>query len=392
MSHPWDQYLIERLQLWSDEGLARELKMVEGHGVHLKINGTAVVSFASNDYLGLSGHPHIAEVAAQALRTSGSGSGASPLITGYKGEHQWLENRLANFKQSEAALVFPSGFQASVATIVALAGEEDTILVDRLAHASLLDGAKLSGARLRVFKHNDTEDLKKLLEKERGSRCLIIAESIYSMDGDTAPLAELVEIADDFGALLLLDEAHATGILGPGGRGGLEAMSADNGGLPRHVIALGTLSKALASQGGFICARHDIISNVIHAGRPYMFSTALSPISAAAANAALELLDKEPQRRATVLAHAETVRAGLKKIGLMSPEGTGPIVPVITESERRAVEWSTRIFEQGFYVPAIRFPTVKRGQARLRISLSAAHTTSDIAALLQAMKDLGKLA
>ena len=235
------------------------------------------------------------------------------------------------------------------------------------------------------------EDLEKLLEKERGNRCLIIAESIYSMDGDTAPLEDLVEIADAAGALLLLDEAHATGILGPNGRGGLEEMTAANRGLPRHVIALGTLSKALASQGGFICARHEIISTILHAGRPYMFSTALSPVSAASANAALELIDKEPQRRTHVLELAVKIRAGLKEIGLMCPEGSGPIVPVITESEQRAVEWSRRIFDAGFYVPAIRFPTVKRGQARLRISMSASHTAHEVDSLLKAMKDLSKV-
>jgi 8-amino-7-oxononanoate synthase len=384
----WDQFLLERLQAWSDEGLGRELHLVEGVGVNIRINGTAVVSFASNDYLGLSGHPEIAEAVTTVLRRTGAGSSASPLITGYRAEHQWLENRLSSFKQSESALVFATGFQASLATLVALAGPEDTIIADRLSHASLLDGAQLSGARVRVFKHNDIADAQRLLEKEQRHRCIVVAESIYSMDGDVAPIEELVELTDEAGALLLLDEAHATGVLGPTGRGALEELTARNGGLPRHVIALGTLSKALASQGGFVCARREIIANIVHSGRAYLYSTALSPLCAAAANMALDLVDREPQRRAKLLAMAEKLREGLTKLNL-EPLGTvTPIVPVLAGSELRALDWSERLFNSGFYVPAIRYPTVKKGQARLRISLSAAHTEQQCEALLKAMKQL----
>ena len=386
--HPWDQYLIERLQAWSDAGLGRELHLVEGVGVQVRINGTPVVSFASNDYLGLEGHPEIARAAALALNRTGAGAAASPLITGYRGEHQWLENRLAAFKQSESALVFPSGFQASLATLAALAGPEDTILADRLSHASLLDGAQLSGARLRVFKHNDIADVQRLLEKEQRRRCILVAESLYSMDGDAAPVQELVEISDEAGALLLLDEAHATGVLGPNGRGALEELTARNGSLPRHVIALGTLSKALASQGGFICARREIIATVVHAGRAYLYSTALSPVSAAAANAALELIDREPERRTKLLKLTGNLRTGLTQLNLETFGGAGPIVPVLAGSEARALDWSERLFESGFYVPAIRYPTVKKGHARLRISLSAGHSDENCDALLKAMKNL----
>jgi 8-amino-7-oxononanoate synthase len=387
--HPWDQYLLERLQAWSDEGLARELHLVEGGGVKNRINGTPVVSFASNDYLGLAGHPEIAQAAAAVLNRTGAGASASPLITGYRTEHQWLENRLAAFKQSESALVLASGFQASLAALVALTGPDDTILADRLSHASLLDGAQLSGARLRVFKHNDIADVQKLLEKEQRHRCLVVAESLYSMDGDTAPIEELVEITDEAGGLLLLDEAHATGVLGPSGRGALEELTARSGGMPRHVIALGTLSKALASQGGFICARREIIANIVHSGRAYLYSTALSPVSAAAANAALELVDREPERRVRLLKMAAEMRAGLTKLNLETFGGSaGPIVPVLAGTELRALSWSQQLFEAGFYVPAIRYPTVKKGQARLRISLSAGHTEEHCASLLKAMKNL----
>jgi 8-amino-7-oxononanoate synthase len=382
----WEEELAQRLTSWSGQGLRRELRMTSGIGVHLKLNGREVISFASNDYLGLSGHPKLAAAAAEAIRNSGAGSSASPLIAGYKLEHQRLESQLAAFKQSEAALVFSSGFSAALSCIVALAGGDDTILADRLAHASLLDAAKLSGARLRIFKHNDLADLQHLLDKERGRRCLIVVESLYSMDGDTAPVDQLVELSAAAGALLLVDEAHATGVLGPSGRGALEVITKKLGSLPRHVIAMGTLSKALGSQGGFICAGRQIIETLVHSGRAYLFSTALAPAAAAAASAALELIDAEPQRRTRVLSLAESVRSGLRSLKAETLPGSGPIIPVIVGDERRATELSATLLEKGLLVPAIRYPTVKRNQARLRISLSAEHTEADCQKLLRALK------
>jgi len=386
MNSPWDAHLRTRLSGWKSEGLSRSLRTVSG-GVHLTVSGSPTLSFASNDYLGLASHPELIAAATRALSASGAGSRASPLVVGHRTEHAALEAQLAVFKQSESALVFPSGFQASLATLGALAGADDTILLDRLSHASLLDGAELSGARVRVFKHNDLDDLRVLLESECPRRCLIACESVYSMDGDVAPLTQLVALAESSGALLLVDEAHATGVLGPRGRGALETLGTA---LPPHVIALGTLSKALGSQGGYICARSLVTDSVVHAGRAYLYSTALAPAAAAAASAALELIDREPERRVKVLRLAAHVRTQLAQVGFTVPPSDvpTPIIPVIVGDESRAVEWSKRLLEKGLLVPAIRFPTVKKGQSRLRVSLSAEHSDADIARLLVELKAL----
>lgn len=385
-SSSWTAHLQSRLAAWREEGLSRSLRTTSG-GVHLTVAGTPALSFASNDYLGLASHPDLITAAKHALEASGSGSRASPLVVGHRTEHAALETELAAFKQSESALVFPSGFQASLATLGALASADDTILLDRLSHASLLDGAGLSGARIRVFKHNDLTDLRALLESERPRRCLIACESLYSMDGDVAPVSGLVALAEASGALLLIDEAHATGVLGPRGRGLLETLGTA---LPPHVIALGTLSKALGSQGGYICATKLITDSVIHAGRAYIFSTALNPAAAAAASAALLLIDREPERRAKVLRLAAHLREQLTQMGHSVPPSAlpTPIIPILAGDENRVLAWSKRLLDQGLLVPAIRYPTVKKGQSRLRVSLSADHSDADLERLLAELRPL----
>jgi 8-amino-7-oxononanoate synthase len=395
----WDERLRLRLGEWQSDGLARELKIATGKGVRVELNGRKILSFATNDYLGLSSHPEVIAAAKAALDKSGAGSRASPLIVGHRTEHTELEGALAAFKQSEAALVFPSGYQAAVATLSCLVSDSDTIILDRLSHASLIDGARLSGARVRTFKHNDMSDLRRLLELNarenrredetskseiRKSKFIVVVESLYSMDGDTAPLEVLIKMCEDHGALLLVDEAHATGVLGNHGRGLLEASTAANGALPRHVLAMGTLSKALGSQGGFLCASKPVIDTIVHSGRAYLFSTALAPASAAGALAALKLIDSEPERRRHLLECSELVRSRLREIKLEIVPSTGPIIPIVAGTETRATEWSRALLEHGIFVPAIRYPTVKKGQARLRISLSAAHTREDCEELLKA--------
>ena len=397
MNSDWDNALRQRLEAMQMAGLQRELKTVSGTGVRFLLNGREVLSFASNDYLGFSAHPTLIAAATAALEQSGAGSRASPLIVGHKTEHARLEAALAKFKQSEAALVFPSGFQAALATLGALAGEQDTIILDRLAHASLIDGAKLSGARVRTFKHNGVGDLASLLQKENTDRKkprsvapIIVIESLYSMDGDIAPLSEMLALCDKQGALLLVDEAHATGVLGPSGRGALEKITRTCGGLPRNVIAMGTLSKALGAQGGFICASKLISDMLVHAGRAYLFSTALAPASAAAGLAALGLIDEEPQRRTRLLQMSANLREKLSDEGLQIPPGLGPIIPIMFGDEQRAAEASRTLLDQGLYVPAIRYPTVKKGQARLRVSLSAEHRDADCAQLINALLRITK--
>ncbi|HYG77157.1 MAG TPA: 8-amino-7-oxononanoate synthase [Planctomycetota bacterium] len=383
----WNEHLSSRLSAWKRQGLSRELKIAEGTGVRFKLRGKDVLSFASNDYLGLAAHPAVIAASKAALDNTGTGAGASPLIVGHKLIHAQLESALAAFKQSETALVFPSGFQAALAALGALAGENDSIILDRLSHASLIDGAKLSGARVRAFKHNDLDDLRKLLDSEHGRPCIVAVESLYSMDGDTAPLEELAAITRQAGALLLVDEAHATGVLGESGRGALEKLARDSG-LPAHVIAMGTLSKALGSQGGYVCASKLVTDTIVHAGRAYLFSTALAPAAVAAASAALKLIDGEPERRIRLMQLSNSLRAALKRLEFPIVDSAGPIIPVLTGDEKRATACADALLARGIYVPAIRYPTVKKGEARLRISLSAGHTREDCQRLIDGLKSV----
>ncbi len=373
MAKDWFEHLDSRQAELRAEGLARELK----------IRGRNVVSFASNDYLGLSSHPLVVASAKQALDEFGAGATASPLICGYKTIHQDLSAALAAFKNTETALIFPSGYHAALATLGALADGDAAILLDKLAHASLIDGARLSGARVRTFHHNDAVDLARLLAAESARRCVIVIESLYSMDGDTAPIVEMLALTERHGALLLVDEAHATGVLGENGRGLLSGIA---GGSPR-VIALGTLSKALGAQGGFVCAPARIIQTIVM-GRAHMFSTALAPASAATALAALKLVDAEPERRTRLAERADYVRGELARMNYPALSTQGPIVPALIGDEKEALSFSEKLLASGFHVPAVRYPTVKKGEARLRISLSAAHSQSECEQLLDRIKSI----
>ncbi len=389
MADDWLEYLDRGSASLRADGLARELKIAGGAGVRLRILGLEVVSFASNDYLGLSTHPRVISAAKCALDEFGAGATASPLICGNRTVHFELACALAEFKGFESALVFSSGYQAALATLGALADGETSILLDKLSHASLIDGAKLSGARVRTYQHNDVEDLARLLEKESARRCIVVVESLYSMDGDVAPIDEIVALAQQWEALLLVDEAHATGVLGESGRGLLSGKW-DN---DSRVIVLGTLSKALGAQGGFICASQRIVQTIL-TGRAHLFSTALAPASAAAAREALTLIDFEPERRARLAELAAYVRGELKRLGLATPSTIGPIVPASMGDEKRALAFSQQLLERGYFVPAVRYPTVKKGEARLRISVSAAHTQDECAGLIRAIDAIsgGKMA
>ncbi|MEI6235426.1 MAG: 8-amino-7-oxononanoate synthase [Planctomycetota bacterium] len=350
--------------------------------MRVKVGGRWVVSFASNDYLGLSQHPRMISAAKGALDSFGTGATASALICGNKTIHDELARALAVFKGSDGALVFPSGFQAALATLGALADGETTVLLDKLSHACLIDGAMGSGVRMRTFHHNDVEDLTRLLEKESARRCIVVIESLYSMDGDVAPVEVIAKAAEKFGAIVLVDEAHATGVLGVDGRGCVKELLRGES----LTIVMGTLSKALGAQGGFVCASERMIRAIV-TGRAHMFSTALAPASAAAALEALALIDAEPELRARVAEHAECVRGELKRLGIATPSTEGPIVPAIVGDEVRALALSERLLERGYFVPAVRYPTVKKGEARLRISVSAAHTQEDCVGLMRAVED-----
>jgi len=350
--------------------------------------GRSLVNFASNDYLGLTQHPKLKMAAADAAQRFGTGSGASRLITGTLAIHSEMEARLAAFKQTPSALSFESGYAAALGTIPALFGQGDVIILDKLAHASLIDGARLSGAEIRVYPHNRLDRLSELLDwarqKRKSAKILIITESIFSMDGDSCPLPEIVDLKDEFGAVLLLDEAHAIGVLGPNGAG----LAAECGLIDRVEIHLGTLSKAIGSSGGFIAGPSSLIDLLINRARSFIYSTAPPPAAIAAAIAGLDIIASGAgdQLRAALWRNHQELTVKLKR---PKPQGKrSAIVPIIVGQEEQALSLSERLADRGFLVPAVRFPTVPRGSARLRVTLSATHQLQDIVSLREEINAL----
>ncbi|MDD4932181.1 MAG: 8-amino-7-oxononanoate synthase [Methylacidiphilaceae bacterium] len=362
--------LARELAGLAEAGLLRSLPRVAGEG-----GEGPWLNFASSDYLGLSRHPEVIEAGCLAFREQGSGAGASRLLCPDAALQRDLEARLASWKRREAALVFPSGYAAAAGTIPILVGAEDLIVLDRLSHASLIDGARASKATLRVFPHNDLGGLEEILRRHRGRcrRALVVTESVFSMDGDVAPLRELVALKERYEAWCLVDEAHAEGVFGRTGAGIIEALGLEG----RIEVELGTLSKALGSGGGFVAGDQELIDLLVNRARPFVYSTALPPPSAGAAKAALALL---------ISGEGASRRERLREIIALFGGGEGersPIFPVIYGMERRAMAAAARLRERGIFVPAIRFPTVPKGKARLRISLCSFHSPEEVR-LLQA--------
>ncbi len=347
-------------------------------GPLVRFNDRTLNNFASNDYLGLAAHAKVVAAALEATREFGAGTGASRLVTGTQTPHHDLEEKLAAFKGTAAALVFANGYAASTGALQALATKDDVVLLDKLSHACLVDGARLSGATLRPFHHNDTDHLEHHLrwarEKHPQARIFIVTESVFSMDGDLAPLRDIVELKDRYGAVLMLDEAHATGVLGRGGRG-----LADQLGLSQHIeVQMGTLGKALGSSGGYIAGSRVLIDLLINRARSFIFSTAAPASTAAAAAAALEI-SAGPE--------GDKHRAKLRELAaLFDPAPPATIYPLILGEEQAALAASEQLAQLGFHVPAIRPPTVPQGTSRLRVSLSAAHDTETVRTLAAALR------
>jgi 8-amino-7-oxononanoate synthase len=385
---------------WMDDNLAdlrrRNLhrsrrRIQRRHGAHVWLNGREFIGFASNDYLGLSGDSRLARAAAHVARRYGCGAGASPLVSGFLPAHRALERALARWEGADAALVFSSGFVANLCLAGTLAGEGDAIFSDALNHASLIDGCRLSRARVHVYRHADTSHLHDLLTRLGGAsrRRLIVTESVFSMDGDWAPLTELADLARCHDCLLLIDEAHATGIFGENGRGLSELLSVSSTDQD-SPIKVGTLSKALGGQGGFVTGSRRLIDWLVNRGRPYIFSTALAPPLAAAARQAVAVVAAEPERRHRLLGLADFLRERLGSVGYPATGSRCQIVPVVVGSARAALEMSRRLQERGLLVPAIRPPTVPEGTARLRISLTAQHSEEDVARLVAALAEAAR--
>lgn len=369
----FDQWLGDQLATIEAANLRRRLRTVESaQGAEVIVDGRPLVNFSSNDYLGLANDSRLRAASAAALERYGAGAGSARLVCGSQAPHMELEAALARFKGTEAALSFSTGYAAAVGTISALAGQADVIILDKLCHASLVDGARLSGATIRVFPHNHLEKLERLLawarENYAKANVLVVTESVFSMDGDTAPLRAIVELKERFGAWLMVDEAHGVGVLGPRGRG----LAAELGVAERIDIQMGTLGKALGAAGGAICGSATLIDFLVNRARSFIFSTAPTSASAAAATEAIRLLESgeaEPLR--------EKLWANLARFR-PEPRPESAIVPHIVGDEVEAVAFSERLRGEGLLVPAIRYPTVARGQARLRITLSAAHAPEQI--------------
>jgi len=367
-------------------GLLRSLRTVESvDGARAVIDGKPVTLFCTNDYLGLTGHTAVIDAAKEAVDSLGFGSGSAPLIAGRTVYQARLEEELARFKGADAALVFGSGYLANTGLIPALAREGDLILSDSLNHASIIDGCRLSRAEVEIYNHRDVRSLSKMLGKAAGYRKLwIVTEGVFGMDGDIAPMPEIVRLADKHGATIILDDAHGTGVLGHTGRGTLEhfGLAADG------VIQMGTLGKALGSYGAFVAAGRDVIDYLVNTARGFMFSTALPPAACAAASASLILIDKEPEMLARLKRNAQRFRDSLNAFGFsVIGEGT-PVIPVLTGEADKAVRLSRSLIDEGFYAPAIRPPTVPVGGSRIRFTLSAVHTDDDIDSLIDTMNRL----
>ncbi|MCE5280065.1 MAG: 8-amino-7-oxononanoate synthase [Planctomycetaceae bacterium] len=363
--------------------LRRAVILDSAAGPRISVAGRTLLCLCSNDYLGLANDPAVRAAAQEALQRWGVGTGASRLVSGTTALHVQLEERLAAFKGVAGALVTSTGWMANHVAVHALAGPGDLVLCDKLNHASILDAARSSGATMRCYLHADLDRLEGLLKKHRGGhgRCLIATDSLFSMDGDLAPLAQLVELKVRYDAQLLVDEAHATGVIGPRGRGVAEAL-----GVEEHVDAtVGTLSKALGAMGGFVAGRAELIDTIRNTGRAYIYTTALPAMICAAAIAALDIVESQPQRRTTLLALGGQLRSGLAAMGIDTGQSASQICPVMIGSAARALTVSAGLMERGFFVVAIRPPTVPRGTSRLRISLSTAHSAQDVSGLIEAI-------
>ena len=406
-----EELFAKDLEALRARSLDRHLREITGaQGPEVEIGGRRLINFTSNDYLGLANDPRLREAATAAIAEFGVGTGASRLISGNLSPHLRLERALAKWKGTEAALCFSSGYAAALGTIPALIGKDDVVVLDKLCHASLIDGAKLSGAVLRVFPHNHLRKLESHLEwaqrEHPGKRVLVVTESVFSMDGDRAPLRELVGLKKRFGALLMLDEAHAVGVIGPNGRG---LAAAEN--VSEEVdVQMGTLSKALGASGGYICGARTLIEWLINRARSFIYSTAPPPGIAAAALAGVDFLASAEgeERRLLLWERIRLMRELLPRLDVRSsalsvgrlnnsnqgstPNDTGSaIFPLIVGKEQAALNLAAALQSEGFLVPAIRCPTVAKGAARLRITVTAAHKAAQIRELCKAIKRLSTI-
>src|SRR5262245_29981497 len=388
MSNPL-AYLHDQLEQWRNEGVYQRLRILESEcAPEARFDGRDVINLASNNYLGLTTHPKLREAALEAVRKYGAGSGAVRTISGTMSLHMQLEERIAAFKNVEACVVFQSGFAANAGTVSAILGPDDHIISDELNHASIIDGCRLSRAKIHVFPHKDVDAAGiKLAElSSLPGRKLLISDGVFSMDGDIGPLPGLVEAAERYGAIMMVDDAHSSGVLGRNGRGTI-----DHFGLHGRVpIQVGTLSKAIGVLGGYVCGSRDLIEFLYHRARPFLFSTSHPPAVAAACLAAFDVLEQEPERMANLWNNTRYFKQGLKSAGFDTGVSETPITPVMAGEAKRAHEFSRALFEEGVLATGIGFPTVPEGKARVRTIVTATHTRDELDRALEVFRRVAR--
>jgi glycine C-acetyltransferase len=382
------QFVAQEMAELRRQGLFRPLRVLgTPQDTEITVDGKAVLNLSSNNYLGLTTHPRLKAAMVAATEKWGAGSGAVRTIAGTMAIHEELEARLADFKHTEASLVFQSGFTANLGVLQVLVKEGDVIISDELNHASIIDGIRLSKAERSIFKHRDLEDLERHLEKHRDKRVkLVVTDGVFSMDGDIAPLPGVVERAEAHGALVMVDDAHASGVLGVNGRGTVNHFGLDG----RVDLQMGTLSKAIGVLGGYVASAESVREFLIYRARPFLFSTSHPPGVAAACMAALDVLLEEPQRIERLWKNTGRFKQGLKRLGFETGPSETPITPVIVGKGAVAMDLSDRLFKRGVFAQGIGYPTVPEGRARIRTIVTSAHTDAQLDRALEAFEAVGR--
>ena len=385
------QYVSDQLQDLRAKGVAPKLRVLEGEQKPVCIfDGREVINLASNNYLGLTTHKALRKAAVDATKTLGAGAGAVRTIAGTMKLHMQLEEQIAKFKNVEACVVFQSGFTANAGTVSAVLGKEDLIISDELNHASIIDGARLSRATIKVFKHKDSKDCERILQEHADfpGKKLIITDGVFSMDGDIAPLPQLCDLAEKYNCIMMVDDAHASGVLGRGGRGTVDHLNCHG----RVHIQVGTLSKAVGVMGGYVCGSRDLIDFLYLRARPFLFSTSHTPATAAACMAAFSLLDSPAGEKLVkkLWANTKLFKRELKKRGFQFKASETPIVPIHVGDAAKAFEFSKKLFEAGVFAPAVGYPTVAEGKARIRAIVSAGHKKEQLVKAADILAEVAK--
>ena len=380
------KYISDELSKIKESGLYRELKVVgNAQDTRIDIEGKTYLSFCSNNYLGLANHPSVVNAVKKAVDEYGWGACASRLVSGNMTLHEALEKEISRFKRKDAAIVFPTGYMANLGVISSLVSGGDLVISDKLNHASIIDGCRLSGADFRVYAHCNMEKLETILKKtSKYNRKLIVTDSVFSMDGDLAPLPDIVRIAKEYNAMVMVDEAHGTGVFGENGRGVVEHFNLDK----EVDVVMGTLSKAIGSLGGYVCGDDDLISYLRNKARPFMYTTALPPAVCAASIASINLIQEDPSLREVLWNNVCCIKERLGSLGIDMISSQSQIIPLLIGDTQKAVDISKLLYERGVLIPAIRPPTVPANSSRLRMTVMSSHTQDDLESLFKVLKDV----